>query len=66
MRTNIEVDEEAILQIMKRGEARSRKMAIEVSLERFIRRLAQLELLQLRGKVRWEGDLDEMRTSRYL
>lgn len=66
MRTNIEINEAVIEEILKLGLAKTRKNAIENSLHRYIRRLAQLDLLKLKGKVKWEGDLDDMRTSKYL
>ena len=66
MRTNIEINEAIIQEIIKIGEAKTRKKAIENSIHRYLRRVAQLHLLQLKGKVKWEGDLNDMRTSKYL
>jgi len=65
MRTNIEIDEAVMMEIIRLGVAKTRRKAIEKAMQRYLRHLAQLELLKLRGKVTWEGDLNEMRTSRY-
>ena len=66
MRTNIEIDQELISAIIRTTEAKTQKQAIEDALKRYSRHMAQLALLELKGKVKWEGDLDEMRTSKYL
>lgn len=66
MRTNIEIDQELISAIIRMTEAKTQKQAIEDALKRYSRHMAQLALLELKGKVKWEGDLDEMRTSKYL
>jgi len=66
MRTNIEIDQQAITAIIRMSEAKNQKQAIEDALKRYTRHMAQLALLELRGKVKWEGDLEDMRTSKYL
>ena len=66
MRTNIEISDAVIQEIIKLGTAKTRRKAIESSIQKYLRHLAQLQLLQLKGKVKWEGDLDDMRTSKYL
>lgn len=62
MRTNIEVEEELIKQIIQMSAAHNRRKAIEKSILGYIRYLSKLELVKLRGKVKWEGNLDEMRS----
>jgi Arc/MetJ family transcription regulator len=62
MRTNIEVEEELIEQIIQMSAAQNRRKAIEKSILGYIRYLSKLELVKLRGKVKWEGNLDEMRS----
>jgi Arc/MetJ family transcription regulator len=62
MRTNIEVEEELIKQIIQMSAAQNRRKAIEKSILGYIRYLSKLELVKLRGKVKWEGNLDEMRS----
>lgn len=62
MRTNIEIEEAVVREIMKLEAIKTRKKAIENALRRYLRHLAQLDLLKLKGKVKWEGNLDEMRS----
>lgn len=62
MRTNIEVDEAAIAEIIRIGEAKNQRQAIENAMQKYLRFLAKLDLLELKGKVKWEGNLDEMRS----
>ena len=62
MRTNIEVDETAIAEIIRIGVAKNQRQAIENAMQKYLRFLAKLDLLELKGKVKWEGNLDEMRS----
>jgi Arc/MetJ family transcription regulator len=62
MKTNIEINEDAIRDIMRLSKAKNKKQAIEKSLHDFLRYLHKLDMLKLKGKVRWEGNLDEMRS----
>ena len=62
IRTNIEVDEAAIAEIIRIGEAKNQRQAIENAMQKYLRFLAKLDLLELKGKVKWEGNLDEMRS----
>ena len=62
MRTNIEVDEAAIAEIIRIGVAKNQRQAIENAMQKYLRFLAKLDLLELKGKVKWEGNLDEMRS----
>lgn len=62
MRTNIEVDEAAIAEIIRIGVVKNQRQAIENAMRKYLRFLAKLDLLELKGKVKWEGNLDEMRS----
>ncbi len=66
MRTNIEIDELIMQQIIRLSAVKTRRRAIEEAIKRYMRHVAQVELLKLKGKIKWEGDLDDMRTSKYL
>ncbi len=66
MKTNIEINEEALREIIRLGKAKNKRQAINLSIKNYLKLLAQLQILKLRGKVKWEGDLDQMRTSKYL
>lgn len=62
MRTNIVIDDKLIADAMKASGAPTKKAVVDEALRLMIRIKAQQELMSLRGKIRWEGDLDAMRT----
>ncbi|MGI8783733.1 MAG: type II toxin-antitoxin system VapB family antitoxin [Acidobacteriota bacterium] len=62
--TNIDLDDELVKQAMKLSGCRSKKQVIHVALKDFVIREKRKEILQLEGKVRWEGDLDAWRKDR--
>ena len=64
MRTHVEVDETALAEVMALGRFPTKKEAINTALSELARTLKRKELLTLRGKVRWEGDLKVLRTRR--
>ena len=61
MRTNIEIDEQLMADAMAATGTRTKKATVEEALRRLIQSQRQREMLKLRGKVAWDGDLDEMR-----
>ncbi len=61
MRTNVVLDDELIARAVESGGYRTKRSAIEAGLRLLVQVNAQRKLLRLRGKVRWEGNLDEMR-----
>jgi Transcription regulator of the Arc/MetJ class len=63
-RTNIELRDDLIKDIMKFGEAKSKREAVEKALEMYVSWLKRQKLRSLRGKVEWDGDLMEMRKGR--
>lgn len=67
MRTNIDIDDKLMADALKATGAKSKKQAVEIALERVVRLAKQAEgIRSLRGKIDWVGDLDDMRTSKYL
>lgn len=62
MRTNIEIDETLIKEAMKASGLTTKKAAVEEGLRLIISLKKQEGIKSLRGKVKWEGDLDKMRT----
>jgi Arc/MetJ family transcription regulator len=64
VRTNIEIDDRLMRQAMRRSGARTKKAAVEAGLRLLAETHAQVSIRQLRGKVRWEGDLDQSRLGR--
>lgn len=61
MRTNIEIDDSLMAEALKAGGYRTKKAAVEEGLRLLVRTRNQARIRQLRGKLRWEGSLDEMR-----
>ena len=61
MRTNIEIDSHLMTQALKAGGFKTKEAAVEEGLRLLVRTQAQG---RLRGKVRWEGTLEEMRRDR--
>jgi hypothetical protein len=56
---------ELIKQIKDISEVKSETKIVNIALEEYLRRLAGQELRKIKGKGVWEGNLDEMRTSKY-
>ncbi len=61
MRTNIVIDDELMAKALKVSGLQTKKEAVEQGLKLLIRLKSQQSIRGLRGKVKWEGDLDEMR-----
>jgi Arc/MetJ family transcription regulator len=63
-RTNIEIDDQLMREAMKSSGARTKRAAVEEGLRLLIQTKGQANVRQLRGKVTWDGDLDESRAGR--
>ena len=61
MRTNIEIDDKLMREAMKLAHTRTRRETVEEALKLLVRLRKQERIRSLRGTVRWEGNLDEMR-----
>lgn len=62
MRTNIDIDDKLIKDTLKATGLKTKREVVELGLETLLRLKRQEALAkELRGKVRWEGDLEEMR-----
>ncbi len=64
MRTNIVLDDKLIERAMKATGLRTKRAVVEAGLHVLIQVKAQKGIRRLRGKIKWEGNLDEMRSSR--
>ena len=62
MRTNIVIDDKLIREAMKATGLATKKAVVEAGLHLLIQVKAQTGIRRLRGKVAWEGNLDEMRS----
>lgn len=61
MRTNIVIDDKLMDDALKASGYSTKKEAVEQGLKLLILRSQQQDIRKLRGRVKWEGDLDEMR-----
>ncbi len=61
MRTNIVIDDDLMAQALKATGLDTKKDAVEQGLKLLVKRSKQQSIRSLRGKIKWEGDLDEMR-----
>jgi len=64
MKTHIELDEALLEQVFQMGPFTTKKAAVNAALAEFVKLLKRRELLGMRGKVRWEGDLRALRADR--
>ncbi len=64
MRTNIVLDDDLIEQARQLTGIKTKKELIDEALRIMIRLRQQSQARLLRGKLHWEGDLDELRRSR--
>ena len=62
MRTSIEINDQLIQQALELSQLRTKKEVVNEALEQFVKKMKRLRMLELQGKVRWEGNLDEMRS----
>ena len=61
MRTNIVIDDKLMKEVLKRTGLKTKREAVEQGLRTLLRLKKQEEINKYRGKLPWEGDLDEMR-----
>ncbi|MCF6218557.1 MAG: type II toxin-antitoxin system VapB family antitoxin [Gammaproteobacteria bacterium] len=61
MRTNIVIDDKLMNDALKATGLRTKKEAVELGLKLLVKKNQQQAIRKLRGKLKWEGDLDEMR-----
>jgi Arc/MetJ family transcription regulator len=61
MRTNIVIDDKLMADALKASGYTTKKEAVEQGLKLLVRRSQQQDIRKLRGKIKWEGNLDEMR-----
>ena len=64
MRTNIDIDDRLIEEAMKSSGSRTKRAAVEAGLRLLIQTRSQDSIGKLRGKVKWEGNLQRSRLGR--
>jgi Arc/MetJ family transcription regulator len=64
MRTNIVIDDELMANAIKATGLATKKEVVEQGLRLLIKRKEQQAIRDLRGKLKWEGNLDDMRSAK--
>ena len=66
MRTNIVLDDKLIERAQKLSGIKTKREVVQEALRTFIQLREQGDVRSLRGKLKWEGNLDEQREARLL
>jgi len=61
MRTNIVIDDELMDEALKVSRLKTKKDAVEEGLRLLVQRKRQENIKKLRGKLQWQGDLEQLR-----
>jgi Arc/MetJ family transcription regulator len=64
MRTNVDIDDKLMKQALRLSGLKTKRAVIDAALRMFVRVKHQSDILNLAGKVHWEGNLDAMREGR--
>ncbi len=63
MRTNIVIDDELMNDAIRLTGVKTKREAVELALKSLIKLKKQENIKNFRGKLKWEGDLNDMRIS---
>ena len=63
-RTNIDMDDKMLKEAFKLTRMKTKKEIVNYALEELVKKLRRKKILELEGKVKWEGDLNKTRASR--
>ena len=64
MRTNIEIDDDVMREAQRLSGTRTKRETVDLALRELVARHRRLGILELSGRVHWEGDLAESRRGR--
>ncbi|MBN8727443.1 MAG: type II toxin-antitoxin system VapB family antitoxin [Xanthomonadales bacterium] len=64
MRTNIVIDDQLMQESLRVTGLKTKREAVELGLRTLLRLSRQERIRRHRGKLAWEGDLDDMRRDR--
>jgi Arc/MetJ family transcription regulator len=62
-RTNIELDVDLVKMVMEITQIKTIREVVHHSLKEIIKINQRKDILKLKGRVQWEGNLDEMRSN---
>jgi Arc/MetJ family transcription regulator len=63
-RTNIDLDDRLVEEGLRVFKCKTKKELIHLALRELLKTEKRKEILKLRGRLQWEGDLEETRRSR--
>lgn len=63
-RTNILLDDGLVKEALKLTKLKTKREVVNHALQELVQKARRKRILELEGKVKWTGDLDEMRESR--
>ena len=64
MRTNIVIDDALINEAMALSQLKTKKAVVETGLRLLVQLKKQERIKRFRGKLKWEGDLNALRSDR--
>lgn len=62
MRTNIVIDDNLMIDVLQVTGLKTKKKAVELGLRALLRLKKQEDIKHYKGKLKWDDDLDRMRT----
>ncbi|MDO8885860.1 type II toxin-antitoxin system VapB family antitoxin [Candidatus Oleimmundimicrobium sp.] len=65
MRTNIVLDDKLVKEGLKLTKLKTKKDLVNMALKELVERRKRKRILKLEGKVVWEGNLEELRGTRF-
>jgi len=63
-RTNIDLEDKLVKEGMRVFKCKTKKELVHLALQELLKKEKRKEILQLRGKITWEGDLGILRRAR--
>jgi Arc/MetJ family transcription regulator len=64
MRTNIVINDKLMKAALRATGVKTKREAVELGLRTLLRLREQEEIRRFRGKLKWQGDLEAMRTDK--
>ena len=64
MRTNIDIDDKLLSEAMKATGASTKREVVELGLASLVTLKRQEKIKKYRGKLKWDGDLNQMRSKK--
>lgn len=64
MRTNIVIDDKLMREAIRESGLKTKRATIEDALRVYVQIKKQAHIRRLRGKIQWQGNLQDMRTGR--